>query len=106
MIPVREATTYLKDEYDIDVTTTTVINWIKSGRLEGSKGTRWHTSLIAVDSAMATNTIPPKAGRQRKFTKEQREQMCKMRGKHTLKAIAVYFDCDVSYVSLVCRGLR
>jgi len=106
MISVREAALYLKSEYDVEVTPTSVINWIKGEKLEGTKGTRWFTSQLAVDTAMASNTIPPKVGRQRKFTKAQREQMCKMRGKHSLKEIAKHFGCDESYVSLVCRGLR
>jgi len=106
MISVREAALYLRLEYDVEVTSTSVINWIKREKLEGTKGTRWFTSQLAIDTAMASNTIPPKVGRQRKFTKAQREQMCKMRGKHSLKEIAKHFGCDDSYVSLVCRGLR
>ena len=106
MISVREATLYLKAEYGIDVTPTSVINWIKMEKLEGTKGTRWFTSQVAVDTAMASKMIPPKAGRQRKYTREQRAQMCAMRSNHNLKEIAKHFGCDQSYVSLICRGLR
>lgn len=107
MISVKDGTLYLKAEYGIDVTTATITNWIKNGNLEGNKGTRWFTTVLAIDTAMARKTIPPKAGRKRTYTKEQREQMCSMRSKkHSLKEIAAYFDCDQSLVSLICRGLR
>ena len=106
MISVKDAAQYLKEAYKIDVTTATVVNWIKGNKLEGEKGTRWFTSIIAIDEAMVNKSIPPKTGRRRKFTKRQREQMCSMRQKHSLKEIAAYFGCDESLVSRICRGLR
>ena len=107
MLSVREAVIYLKTEYDLDVTAASLTNWIKRGNLDGSKTTtRWHTTKRSVDVAMATMSIPPKSGRKRTYTKEQRTQMCAMRGKHGLKEIATYFGCDESLVSRICRGLR
>ena len=106
MISVKDGAEYLKSEYGVVVTTATIINWIKSEKLAGAKGTRWYTSVVAIDAAMASKLIPPRTGRSRKFTREQRAQMCSMRGKHTLKEIAQYFSCDESLVSRICRGLR
>ena len=106
MLSVREAVTYLKTEYDLDVTAASLTNWIKRGHLEGMKTTRWHTTQLNVDHAMAQNSIPPKAGRKRTYTKEQRTQMCSMRSNHGLKEIAKHFGCDESLVSRICRGLR
>lgn len=106
LLTMAGAAEYLQNEYGVEASTSAISNWIKRGHLEGQKGSKlWFTTQEALDKAMG-DTIPPKAGRKRAFTKEQREKMVRMYGKHSLKEIAKYFCCSESYVSLVVRGMR
>jgi len=105
---ISEAVQYLKKKYDIEAQRHTVVGWIRAGHLAGEKPkSRWLTSRDNIDVAMATKTIPPKAGRRARYTKEQRKKMITMRSRDkSLREIAKYFGCDPSLVSRICNGLR
>ena len=107
----KAARDYLEAEHRVSFRTGTVIKWLRLGHLEGKKeGTRWVTTVEAIERAIDDGCILRPCGRKRQFTKEQRKNMADMyakgRGKHTLKEIAGLYDCSESYVSRVVRGLR
>ena len=96
-------------ESAIDVGPSTVINWAKKNLIRGwqSVSKRWYFDSESITSAVGKGAIPPPAGRQRRYTNEQREEMKRLRmaGKK-LSQIAKTYNCDQSFISLVVRGLR
>lgn len=103
----KRAIDYL-EERGLPVKRGTLLHWYRNGYVEATKvGKRWITTEDALDEAIHKKNIPPKAGRKRRYSKEQRERMCKLyAGGKTLSSIASMFGCDESYVSLLVRGLR
>lgn len=110
-LTMHGAITYFQAEHGITVSNVTIVKWIKNGLLDGKQdkhGRRmWSITREAIDEAVAKAAVPPKVGRKRTYTREQRATMVEMRSKkHSIREIAAYFGCDESYVSLVTRGLR
>jgi hypothetical protein len=103
----KQARAYLA-ERGLDVKQGTLLHWYRLQHVDAEKiGGRWLTTEEALDRAIHTKNIPPRAGRRRRFSREDREAMCKMHASgKTLKEIASRYGCDQSYVSLLVRGLR
>lgn len=99
---------YFKIQHGILVTRETVLKWFQKGYIKAEQmdNGRWWATEEAVDTAVQEHSVPPKVGRKRKFSREDRLKMVKMCEKHTLKEVAKHFQCDISYVSLVRRGKR
>jgi hypothetical protein len=93
----------------IQVTKSTIGTWIEKELLAGWKAydKRYYTTTEDIDFAIGQDTIPPKTGSHRRYTDEQKAEMCVLKAQGwTLEQIAQKFGCDQSYVSLVYRGKR
>jgi len=105
---VSQAREYLVDNHDIDVTSSTIIKWIKHNYIEGWQDVshRWYTTSGGIDKAVSEKKIPPTNGMQRRYSDEQKARMKRMKMEgYTLKQMAEKYGCDQSYVSYVYRGL-
>ena len=78
----------------------TVKRWLQRGFITGLTSSH-------IDDAVKNHTIPPKSGKPKRFSFEDKLNMIKLRenGK-SLTEIAKMYGCSDSYVSLVVRDLR
>ena len=104
----NEAREYLVKSHGVNVQTTTITKWLKTGIVKGIKTTRWEVSEQDIDAAIESKQIPRTSGRPSGITKEQKQQMRDMFDKKgwSQKGIANHFNISESYVSLILHGLR
>lgn len=104
----RETAKYLQEQHGIDVSQALVLKWLNRGYVNAIQGEnkRWNTTEEDVDLAVESHSVPPKVGRKRKFSREDRLKMVRMCNKHTMKEVAAMFGCDISLISRIRKGTR
>ena len=105
-LSANQAKNYLDEK---GIKSASLINWIKSGLIDGWQDVskRWYVDSVMLDQAISSGSIPPKIGKPRRYTEQDKTKMKRLRvsGK-TLLSIAELFECDESYISLVINDKR
>lgn len=106
---ISQTREYLIENHGLSFEPSTITKWMTKGYLNAWQDVshRWFTTRDDVERAIKDGGIPPRIGKSRTYTVEQKNRMKRLREEgYTLKQIAEKFGCDPSYVSYVYRGLR